>query len=463
MHRPALRRSILRAVVAVALPAGGLLASAAAATPTYTVKILGTLRTDGTGTSYAGGINDAGVVVGGASSASGTVVFRWRQGTGMTDRGLLVPPYASYGLSINSADAMCGYGLTQSSGFAGPFRENPAGPLKPLPRFAGGGDGYAYRIAENGVSVGWSNAGSGCGYAACPSNPGHAVAWDSAAVLTPLPDLGGDFSAATDISPDGTKICGYAANGAAQTRAFRLVAGIATALPPLAGYTDSDAWGINDAGQVVGSSILGNDRRATLWNANAPIDLGATAGSIGSIAIQVNPSGTIAGYAILPGSTYRATTFAPFTPPADLNAALQTPSPYTLLYCNDVNASGQIVGQADSAGTQRGFVLTPVGTTAVGPGRPAGGLALDAPLPNPTRAAASLRFTLAAPGRTRLDVVDLGGRVVARLADGWRPAGEHVIEWDGRDGCGEAVRPGVFFVRVTSGDRTATRKLVVNR
>ena len=461
MHRPAIRRSILRALAA--LGAGSLLASAAAAATTYSATILGTLRTDGTGTSYAGGINDAGVVVGGASSANGTVVFRWRQSTGLSDRGMLVPPHASYGLSINSAEALCGYGLTQSNGFAGPFRENPAGPLKPLPRFVGGGDGYAYRIAENGVSVGWSNGGTGCGSASCFANPGHAVAWDTAAVLITLPDLGGYFSAGTDISPDGTKICGYAANGAAQTRAFRLVAGVATALPPLPGYSDSDAWGINDAGQVVGTSFLGDNHRATLWNTTAPIDLGTTPGSIGSYAIQINPSGAIVGYGILPGPTYHATTFAPFSPPTDLNTALEAPSPYTLLYCNDVNASGQIVGQADSAGTVRGFVLTPVGTTAVGPERLAAGPDLHAPLPNPARAAATLRFALAAPGHARLDVVDLGGRVVARLADGWRPAGEQSIEWDGRDAGGEVVRPGVFFVRLVSAGRVATRKLVVSR
>lgn len=460
MHRRAIRCSILHALAA--LGAGSLLTSAANAATTYSARILGTLSTDGTGTSYAAGINDGGVVVGGASSATGIVVFRWRQSTGMSDHGMLVPPNTSYGLSINSAEALCGFGLTQSSGFAGPFRENPAGPIQPLPRFAGAGDGYAYAIAENGVSVGWSNGGVGCGSPTCFSNPGHAVVWDSAGVMTPLPDLGGYFSVGTDISPDGAKICGYASS-AGQTRAFRLVAGVATPLPPLPGYVDSDAWGINDAGQVVGTSMIGENRRATLWNATAPIDLGAPPGSTGSLATRVNASGKIVGYALLPGSTYRAITFAPFTPPADLNDALQTPSSYTLLYCNDVNASGQIVGQADSAGTVRGFVLTPVGTTAVGPAPMRDGLALDAPSPNPTRAAASLRFTMATPGRARLDVVDPGGRVVARLADGWRPAGEHLVEWDGRDVRGEAVCPGVFFVRVASGDRVATRKLVVSR
>jgi len=463
MHRPARRPSLLRACV-IASAAVALLAPVAGATPTYSLSILGTLRTDGTGTSYAGGINDAGVVVGGASNESGVVVFRWRQATGMSDRGALVVPYATYGLSINSSEALCGFGLTQSNGFAAPLRENPAGPIVPLTRFAGGGDAYAYRIAENGTSVGWSNSGQGCGSPLCAGNPGHAVTWDSAGVMTALPELGGYYSAGTDISADGSKICGYAANPLAEMRAFRLVSGVATELPPLAGYSESQAWGINDAGQVVGASVLGNSQRATLWNATTPIDLGAPEGALGSVAVQIGETGAIAGYSIVTGPSYRALTFAAGSAPTDLNSALEAASPWTLLYCNDLNASGQMVGVADSAGTQRGFVLTPAGTTAVDPAHGGmRGLDLRAPLPNPSRAATALRFSLAEAGRVRLDVVDLGGRVVARLGEGWRSAGEHVLEWNGRDEHGDPVRPGVFFVRLASAGRVASQKLVISR
>jgi probable HAF family extracellular repeat protein len=463
MHRHDSRRSILRAL-AVALTAGSLFATNAIAAPTWSARILGTLRTDGTGISYAGGLNDAGVVVGGASTASGIDVFRWRSATGMSDRGMLVPPFASYGLSINSAETLCGYGLTQSSGFAGALRENPAGPITSLPRLAGGGDAYAYRIAETGVSVGWSNAGTGCGPPDCPGNPGHAAAWDTAGTLSLLPDLGGSFGVATDISPDGAKICGFGANGTGQVRAFRLVSHVATALPPLAGYASSQAWGINDVGQVVGwSETAGGDRRATLWETTAPIDLGVLPGTLGSLAIRINASGTIVGYAILPGSVDRATTFTPGSPPTDLNVALAAPSAWTLLYCNDVNASGQIVGQADSAGTERGFVLTPTATTAVEPGHAARRFDLHAPQPNPSRAGCSLRFSLAEAGPVRLDVLDLGGRAVARLTDAWLLAGDHAFEWDGRDARGDALHPGVFFVRLTVASRSVTRKLLIRR
>src|SRR5689334_6076603 len=111
MHRPGFRRSIPRILAVTSLAAGSLFASAAAAAPTYSVKILGTFRTDGTGTSCAGGINDAGVVVGGANDGSNLAVFRWRASTSMSNRGRIVPPYDSYGLSINSAETLCGFGI----------------------------------------------------------------------------------------------------------------------------------------------------------------------------------------------------------------------------------------------------------------------------------------------------------------------------------------------------------------
>lgn len=458
---PSLRN--LEVIALLASLSGHALATPAVGAPVYSGTILGTLRSDGTGTSFAGGINDAGVVVGGASSAAAIVVFRWRAGTGMSDRGTLVSPFPSYGFAINSSETLCGYGVTQSTGFAQPLREEMAETLFGLPRLGGGADGYAYRIAENGMSVGWSNSLAGCGSPTCVSNPGRAVAWDAAGNLSPLPDLGGYFSAATDISPDGTKICGYAATPSNLQRAFRLVSGVATELPPLAGYSGSQAWGINDAGQVVGVSGQGDNRRATLWDNTTPIDLGLTPGASGSFAYQINAAGTIVGYVVHPGAANRAVTFSPGSPPTDLNASLQTPLSYTLLHCTDVNASGQIVGQADSAGTARGFVLTPVGTAGVETGSIASGLLLRTMIPNPVRSSTTLRFSLSEPGRVRLDIVDLGGRVVAELATGWRSAGEHAVEWDGRGTSGEATSPGVYFARLAGSGRIVTRKLVIRR
>ena len=60
-----------------------------------------------------------------------------------------------------------------------------------------------------------------------------------------------------------------------------------------------------------------------------------------------------------------------------------------------------------------------------------------------------LRFDLARPGRTRVEVFDLTGRRVALLADRDYPVGRYALSWSGRDDAGAAVGPAVYFVRLS--------------
>ncbi len=91
---------------------------------------------------------------------------------------------------------------------------------------------------------------------------------------------------------------------------------------------------------------------------------------------------------------------------------------------------------------------------------PAGPLAfgLDAAYPNPARDAATVVYTLAVPGRVRLEVYDVLGRRVAVLADGRLPAGAHRAVLDGA-----GLPSGTYLVRLTAGAETATQKLLLLR
>lgn len=87
--------------------------------------------------------------------------------------------------------------------------------------------------------------------------------------------------------------------------------------------------------------------------------------------------------------------------------------------------------------------------------------ALREPAPNPSTGETTLRFTLPADGRVALDVLDVNGRLVARVADGTLSAGEHAVRWGGRDAGGRPLAAGVYFARLAAGGRTLQRKLVV--
>ena len=80
--------------------------------------------------------------------------------------------------------------------------------------------------------------------------------------------------------------------------------------------------------------------------------------------------------------------------------------------------------------------------------------------PNPFTRETDVSFSLAAPGPARLDIFDVTGRLVRRLVDGVRPAGEHVATWDGRDGAGRVVPAGVYFSRFEAGGVQQSKKIV---
>jgi hypothetical protein len=87
-----------------------------------------------------------------------------------------------------------------------------------------------------------------------------------------------------------------------------------------------------------------------------------------------------------------------------------------------------------------------------------GGLDLDVS-PNPARGHVSIRFTAAVGEMWRATVVDAAGRKVRPLGSGSGSPG--TLRWDARDAQGRTVPAGVYWVRVTVGDRDATRRLVL--
>src|SRR5262249_50092983 len=71
--------------------------------------------------------------------------------------------------------------------------------------------------------------------------------------------------------------------------------------------------------------------------------------------------------------------------------------------------------------------------------------------PNPTASAVELCFDQDPAGPVTVDVVDVLGRRVQSIADGYREAGQQHAAWDGRGRDGGRVPPGLYFWRVSSG------------
>lgn len=88
--------------------------------------------------------------------------------------------------------------------------------------------------------------------------------------------------------------------------------------------------------------------------------------------------------------------------------------------------------------------------------------ALYSNVPNPFNPSTTVHFQVPdGGGSVVIDVYDIHGRRVRRLADRNFPAGPVSLAWDGRDAAGQRVASGVYFCRMTAGSFVQTRKMVL--
>ncbi|MEZ4649646.1 MAG: FlgD immunoglobulin-like domain containing protein [Candidatus Eisenbacteria bacterium] len=80
--------------------------------------------------------------------------------------------------------------------------------------------------------------------------------------------------------------------------------------------------------------------------------------------------------------------------------------------------------------------------------------------PNPFAHGTDVVFSLAQPSRVSLAVYDAGGRALRVLAGDTMAAGEHRIEWDGRDDLGRELGAGIYFLRLTTPAGGETKHVV---
>ena len=67
------------------------------------------------------------------------------------------------------------------------------------------------------------------------------------------------------------------------------------------------------------------------------------------------------------------------------------------------------------------------------------------------------------PDQIDLAVYNLAGQRLATVGRGFREAGSHIVQWNGRDDAGKELGSGVYVSRLLAGEQLATRKLLLLR
>ena len=94
--------------------------------------------------------------------------------------------------------------------------------------------------------------------------------------------------------------------------------------------------------------------------------------------------------------------------------------------------------------------------------------ALLANYPNPFNPETWIPYQLAVPAEVAVSIYTVEGQLVRQLDFGYQAVGVYAARsraayWDGRNAVGEPLASGVYFYRLTAGDFTATRKMLIRK
>jgi probable HAF family extracellular repeat protein len=360
----------------------------------YRITDLGTL---GGAYSYAYGINDRGVVAGGAATPteSGGVAqtaFLWDDDLRLINLGTLggmsCPDCSSEaggpnasgesalisetGQSDANGEDFCGFGTHRQC--LGAIWKN--GTLTALPTLEGGNNDQAYWLNNRGEVIGFSENGTYDSTCAVPFQVlrFEAVKWSPEGKIQRLSPVKGDTVAfGFGINDNGEAVgsSGLCSNttlppvGPSGLHAVLWERdGSPTDLGSLSGAAPNVATSINNRGEVVGTSPFSDGTvHAFRWTRQSGMkDLGTLPGAVATIAPcchTINDHGEVVGFSIDATGNPRAVVWRAHRP-IDLNTLIAKDSPWFLLQALSINNAGQIVGIGTINGNVHAFLATSV-------------------------------------------------------------------------------------------------------
>ena len=338
----------------------------------YSIVDLGTLP--GGTSSVAAALNNKGEVVGTSTETSANGVanaqaFVWKSGQ-MTALGMLPGGRTSHATGINDNGQVCGTSDTGSGVQAFLYTNGALTSIGNLPGDIGS--------AALGLNASGLVAVSSFPSVPTPSpnsyqvQPAHAAVYSQGS-LTEISVPVGDIAITPDAINALGQVAGTSVNQNKVSRAFLYQNGSLLFPGTLPGDDSSQADAINASSQAVGASNrkIGTDNsgqnpvfvsQAVLFTAGKVTGLGMLPGDTNSVATGINDSGQIIGTSTS-GATDPTLASHPFIwqqgQLVSLNSLLPIGSGWILTGATGINNTGQICGYGQHNGQTRAFLLTP--------------------------------------------------------------------------------------------------------
>jgi hypothetical protein len=83
--------------------------------------------------------------------------------------------------------------------------------------------------------------------------------------------------------------------------------------------------------------------------------------------------------------------------------------------------------------------------------------------PNPFDSRTVINYFLPGFSQVSLRIFNINGELVCTLQDGQKSGGKYSVEWNGLNGAGNPVSPGIYFYTFQTDDFTQTRKMFILR
>lgn len=81
--------------------------------------------------------------------------------------------------------------------------------------------------------------------------------------------------------------------------------------------------------------------------------------------------------------------------------------------------------------------------------------------PNPFNPSTNISFSLPVATEVTIEIYNLLGQKIVTLVKADYEAGEHIVQWNGRDAGGSVVASGIYFYRLTTGDFVEAKKMLL--